>query len=650
MKKIMLQTILLCCLCLASCSDSEENRPVLPPDQEQEEPETPDRPHDYTELISKTSPVPAVYEQEAEQRGEVVRIDYDTHDYAEGTGAVRTNTAYVYLPYGYEEHTDRRYNVLYFVHGHYGTAASFFQDENGLLRKLLDHMTENGDMAPTIVVSPSYNYGNPTPNYVDADPYCEALPQELVNDLIPIVESRYRTYAESTDAAGLESSREHRAIGGFSMGAVTTWYALEHTLDYFKFFMPVSADCWSLGEFAGMNRPAETAEYLAGIIRQSPYAGTGFYIWAASGTDDSAYRETLVQIEAMAQLTDVFPLSNLTFHEKDGARHEFRPMAEYLYNALPFFFPNGHNENTNTYGHLTTSNTVKDVVEHEAFSGFGQFILPAERRYDDDMPLANVASLLPYHNYVTGERAVETINTMIDYVNEGNRLFYNIYSDEDKRADARKNNTGLFFFRGEPGRPFAIVCPGGGFSYVGAIHEGFPLAIALSEMGYNAFSIQYRTGGAQVACEDLAQAIDFIMRHAEELQVSTEDYSLWGGSAGARMAAYLGSYSTQGFINATHERPATVIMGYTGHSEYTPDDPPTYVIIGEDDAIASPAIMRRRVENLQALGIDAEFHLLPDLRHGFGLGRGTTAEGWHEDAVRFWEKYISRKNGTSYRK
>lgn len=60
MKKIMLQTILLCCLCLASCSDSEENRPVLPPDQEQEEPETPDRPHDYTELISKTSPVPAV--------------------------------------------------------------------------------------------------------------------------------------------------------------------------------------------------------------------------------------------------------------------------------------------------------------------------------------------------------------------------------------------------------------------------------------------------------------------------------------------------------------------------------------------------------------------------------------------------------------
>lgn len=110
-----------------------------------------------------------------------MRIDYDTQDYAEGAGIARTNTAYVYLPYGYDEASDRLYNALYFVHGHKRTAASFFQDENELLRKLLDHMTENGDIAPTIVVSPSYIYGKPTAYYADAEPYCEALPQELVN-------------------------------------------------------------------------------------------------------------------------------------------------------------------------------------------------------------------------------------------------------------------------------------------------------------------------------------------------------------------------------------------------------------------------------------------------------------------------------------
>ena len=123
------------------------------------------------------------------------------------------------------------------------------------------------------------------------------------------------------------------------MGAVTTWYAFNETLDAFKWFMPISGDCWSLGRFAGMNRPDETAAYLADKVRQSAYARTGFYIWAASGTSDSAYSETLLQIEGMARLPEVFHTGNMTFHEKEGARHEYRPTMEYIYNALPFFFP-----------------------------------------------------------------------------------------------------------------------------------------------------------------------------------------------------------------------------------------------------------------------------------------------------------------------
>lgn len=268
------------------------------------------------ELVSETNPIPNGYEQEAEQRGSIVRMDYDTRDYAEGSGASRTNTAYVYLPYGYDE--QKRYNIMYLVHGHYGTASTYFETEDGMLRNLLDQMIAHGDIAPMIVVTPTYNYGQPTANYTDADPYCRALPQELVNDLIPVVESRYHTYAEATDAEGIEASRAHRAIGGFSMGAVTTWYAFDETLDAFKWFMPVSGDCWSLGRFAGMNRPDETAAYLADKVRQSAYAGTGFYIWAASGTSDSAYGETLLQIEGMARLPEVFNTDNMTFHEKKG--------------------------------------------------------------------------------------------------------------------------------------------------------------------------------------------------------------------------------------------------------------------------------------------------------------------------------------------
>ena len=138
------------------------------------------------------------------------------------------------------------------------------------------------------------------------------------------------------------------------MGAVTIWYAPAHTLNCFKYFIPISSDCWSLGRFAGMTCPDETAEYLANTIRDSAFSENDFYIWAASGSNDIAYNRILVQIQAMAQLTDVFPVTNLPFHEQEGVRHEFRPIAEYLYNALPSLFPNrlpsySHNSPTTPY-------------------------------------------------------------------------------------------------------------------------------------------------------------------------------------------------------------------------------------------------------------------------------------------------------------
>lgn len=288
------------------------------------------------------------------------------------------------------------------------------------------------------------------------------------------------------------------------------------------------------------------------------------------------------------------------------------------------------------YEQLTTSNTVSDVVEHPAFNGFGRYVLPLEWRYDPTMKLSNVSSLLPYHNYVDADRAVGYINEMIDMRAQGQQLYY----------DLRRKDAGLFFFPGMPGAPFAVFCPGGGFSYVGSIHEGFPLALEASKKGYNAFVIQYSCErGAQGAVEDLAAGIDFIFDHADELGVSTDDYSVWGGSAGARMAAYIGSYTPAAFGAKTENRPATVVMGYTGHSDYTPQDPPTYVVVGENDGIASPTTMRRRVEALQALGIDAEFHSFPNLRHGFGLGVGTSAEGWIDGALKFWEKHMDHSAG-----
>ena len=60
--------------------------------------------------------------------------------------------------------------------------------------------------------------------------------------------------------------------------------------------------------------------------------------------------------------------------------------------------------------------------------------------------------------------------------------------------------------------------------------------------------LNYRTGdGGSPANEDLARAIDYVFANQATLDVSTDGYSLWGSSAGARMAANLGSYGTDGF-------------------------------------------------------------------------------------------------------
>lgn len=290
---------------------------------------------------------------------------------------------------------------------------------------------------------------------------------------------------------------------------------------------------------------------------------------------------------------------------------------------------------------VTAQTKVMDVINYPVFSGYGRLLFPVDYSISPNLTLDQIGSLMPYHNYINTDKTVEIVNTMLKKSASGETIFYDIYTEEEKKADSDKKNTGLFFFCGNAKAKFAIVNAGGGFSYVGAMHESFPHALELSKKGYNAFALIYRSGGAQPACEDLARAIRFIFDHAEELQVDTDCYSLWGGSAGARMAAYLGSYGTAGYGEIELPYPGTVIMQYTGHGDYTKNDPPTFACVGSNDGIASPRIMKARLDAMSDLGIDTEFHEYPDLRHGFGLGIGTSAEGWLDTAVGFWEKQMS---------
>ena len=280
---------------------------------------------------------------------------------------------------------------------------------------------------------------------------------------------------------------------------------------------------------------------------------------------------------------------------------------------------------------------IADVLSDPVFGEYGRLIFPVDSGYYSGDTLGDLR--LTWYNNIDPDKTVEIVNYLKDHAEAGDTIFYDIYTEDEKAADPAKGDTGLFFFKGSPGERFAVCNAGGGFAYVGAMHDSFPHALELSKMGYNAFALIYRPG-AQTACEDLARAISFIFEHAEELEVDTDCYSLWGGSAGARMAAYLGTYGTVAFGGGNYPKPGTVVMQYTGHSEYSEDDPPTYVCVGTNDGIANWRTMQARLDAMDALGIPTEFHAYEGLRHGFGLGTGTAAEGWLADAVEFWKSQM----------
>lgn len=278
---------------------------------------------------------------------------------------------------------------------------------------------------------------------------------------------------------------------------------------------------------------------------------------------------------------------------------------------------------------------ISEVTSYPSFEDWGQLIFPVDEGYYSGSTLGSLR--LTWYSNIQSAKTVEIVNYMKDKADAGEQIFYSIYTEEEIIANPWKADTGLFFFKGNPGAKFAICNAGGGFAYVGAMHDSFPHALELSKMGYNAFALIYRPG-SQTACEDLARAISFIHEHAEELEVDVTDYSLWGGSAGARMAAWLGSYGTAAFGEADYPRPAAVIMQYTGLGEVYGNEPPTYNCVGTNDGIASYRTMERRIAAIQANGTDAMIEVFPGLSHGFGLGTGTVAEGWINNAVSFWER------------
>lgn len=314
--------------------------------------------------------IPDGYENPATQQGTLNKLTYDTWEsfsYEQKSNKI-TKKAWVYLPYGYTD--EEEYNVFYLSHGGWSNETTLMgtDDNPKSFKNVIDNAIQDGNIKPLIIVLPTYNNTseNDSSDYSLAIQLTNQFHNELVNDLIPAVESKYSTYAKDTTPQGLKESRDHRGFGGFSMGSVNTWNTFRYCLDYFRYFMPMSGSYTTDGE------------YMADLVRQQGYSSQDFFIFAASGTDDFAYSAFKAQIMAMANNSGgMFKLAknesegNMFFLEREGYKHDAKATDEYTYNGLRFFW----NGQTDTQSADNQSSSSKAYNVEQGTSKYRDFVL-----------------------------------------------------------------------------------------------------------------------------------------------------------------------------------------------------------------------------------------------------------------------------------
>jgi enterochelin esterase-like enzyme len=133
--------------------------------------------------------------------GKLEMVEYDSK-----TVGTRRKTN-VYTPPGYTK--DKKYPVLYLLHGIGGDETEWVRYAHP--DQLLDNLIADGKAVPMIIVIPNGRAevdDHPKDNAYGHAAAFATFEGDLLNDLIPFIESKY----------SVEADREHRALAGLSMG------------------------------------------------------------------------------------------------------------------------------------------------------------------------------------------------------------------------------------------------------------------------------------------------------------------------------------------------------------------------------------------------------------------------------------------------
>ncbi len=314
MKKRVLSVILILSSVLVSCGKEEEKASITSFD------------------------VPNLFQVERKEgAGQIKTLSYETKDYLNLTQNKETKKLNVYLPFSYD--SNKQYNILYLLHGtdpqNVEHIDTWFHTIG--VKNILDNLIYYNQIEPLIVVTPTfYSYGlygdDNVKNIKEMTPVKQNssnnFAYELRNDIIPLVESTYSTYASSTSHEDLKSSRDHRAMAGLSNGArITLNGGMMKNFDYISSFGCFSSS-WD-------------AEEILSTLNTKEYASlklNGFY--NAAGIYDFAYHSQKSMYDKLL-LDQRFKESNHQFFDVFFGYHSARSWRVGLYDTLQYLFKEG---------------------------------------------------------------------------------------------------------------------------------------------------------------------------------------------------------------------------------------------------------------------------------------------------------------------
>ncbi len=192
-----------------------------------------------------------------------------------------------------------------------------------------------------------------------------------------------------------------------------------------------------------------------------------------------------------------------------------------------------------------------------------------------------------------------------------------------------------------------VIAPGGSHVELWVDHEGYDVAKWLSAHGVAGFVLKYRLGheaGSTYTVEgnslpDMQRAIRLLRSRAADWGVDPAHVGVMGFSAGGDLAARAATQFDAGNpaavdpIDRQSSKPAFQALIYPGLPPDLPvskDEPPAFLLCGEDDRAGISEGLPQLFMQLKHAGVPAELHVYTGVGHGFGVRSANTGAiaGW----------------------